>query len=179
MTSKLTVYIGVGIGIIFQGEIALVGSGHLIYAGSAKFWFVILIATLLSVINGELFFIASKIGLKLSSPNFKDKISRVGKLTQKYKAWLLLFSRFMYGFRNLIPIAFGLSGIRHLEFSIFNFLGALLWALTFTSIGLFSGVTMSIFINVKRYQILIFSIFLGISFIIAMFKFIITVKTKG
>jgi membrane protein DedA with SNARE-associated domain len=178
MISKLTIYIGVGIGIIFQGEVALIGSGHLIYVGTAKFWLVVLIATLLSTINGEFFFIASKIGLKLFQTNFKDKISKVGNLIQKYKTFLLLFSRFIYGFRNIIPIAFGLSEIRHLEFSIFNFAGAFIWALTFTSIGLFSSKAVSIFIDVKRYQLLIFGISLGIAFTIAMFKIINIAKTK-
>ncbi len=178
MISKLTVYIGVGLGIIFQGEVALIGSGHLIYAGTAKFWFVVLIATLLSTINGELFFSASRIGLKLFPTNFKDKISKVGNLIQKYKAFLLLFSRFIYGFRNIIPIAFGLSGIKHFEFSIFNFAGAFIWALTFTSIGLFSSKAISIFLDVKRYQLLIFGIFLGIAFSTAMFKIINIAKTK-
>ncbi len=177
MISKLTVYIGVGLGIIFQGEIGLIGSGHLIYAGTAKFWTVVLIATLLSTINGEMFFTASKTGLKLFPPNFKDKISKVDDLIQRYKTSLLLFSRFIYGFRNIIPIAFGLSGIKHFEFSILNLLGAFIWALTFTIVGLFSSKAISIFLDIKRYQLFIFGIFLGIAFTTAMFK-IINIKKQ-
>lgn len=178
MISKLTVYIGIMLAIMLQGEMGLIGSGHLIYIGTAKFWLVVLIATLLSTIHGEILFNGSKFGLKLFPTNFKDKISKVGKLIQRYGAFLLLFSRFIYGFRTIIPIAFGLSGIKHFEFSIFNFAGAFIWALTYTSIGLFSSKAISTFLDVKRYQMLIFGIFLGIAFAIATFKIMNTVKTK-
>jgi len=181
MTPELTIYIGISAGIIFQGEVTLLGAGHLIHTGTVKFWIVALIATSLSTLNGELIFTASKAGLRLlpeTSKNLTSKISAVSNLIQKYKSYLLLFSRFIYGFRNLIPVAFALSGIKHLEFSLLNFAGALIWALTFTSIGLFSSKALSIFLDVRRYQMIIFGFFLGIAFTITMFRIVKTLKTK-
>ncbi len=179
MSSNLTIYIGVALGIIFQGEVALLGAGHLIYTGTVKFWNVALIATFLSTINGEIFFTLSKFGSKFilpNSKNIKEKLAKATNLMNKYKTLLLLFSRFVYGLRNLIPVAFGLSNITHLEFSILNFAGALIWAITFTSLGVISGNLISNFIDLQRHQMMIFGIFLGICFTIAMLK--ITKKGK-
>lgn len=173
MIQNLTIYISVALGIIFQGEVALLGAGHLIYTGTVKFWTIALIATFLSTINGEIFFTLSKFGSKfvLSEPtNFKEKLTKVTNLINKYKTSLLLFSRFVYGLRNLIPVAFGLSNITHFEFSILNFAGALIWAITFTSLGVISGNIISNFVDLQRHQMMIFGIFLGIAFTIMMLK---------
>jgi membrane protein DedA with SNARE-associated domain len=173
MISNLTIYIGIALGIIFQGEVALLGAGHLIYTGAVKFWNVALIATFLSTINGEIFFTLSKFGSKfiLSDPkNLKEKLAKATNLMNRYKTFLLLFSRFVYGLRNLIPVAFGLSNITHFEFSILNFAGALIWAITFTSLGVISGNVVSNFIDLQRHQMMIFGIFLGIAFTIMMLK---------
>ncbi len=182
MISKFTIYTGIAIGIIFQGETALIGAGHLIYVGTIKFWHVVLIATILSTLNGELFFMASKTGINLlpeTSKNLRVKFNKVFNLIKRYKTLLILFSRFMYGVRNLIPVAFGLSGIKHFEFAILNFAGALIWAFTFTSLGLASGKATSIFLDLERYQLLIFGFFIGIAFTITMFRILNTIKQKG
>ncbi len=178
MTPYLTIYFWIALGIIFQGEIALIGAGHLIYAGTVNFWIIVLIATFLSSLNSEIFFTVSKSGLKFL-PFPKDKILKVGKLIERYKTFLLLFSRFIYGMRNLVPVAFGFTNVKHIEFAILNLLGAFIWALTFTTAGLISGNVTSIFIDVKRHQLLIFGIFLGISFAIMMLKILKFPKQKG
>lgn len=167
--SYLTIYFWISLGIIFQGEITLIGAGHLIHAGTVNFWVITFIATFLSSLHGEIFFTVSKAGLKFL-PLPQEKISKVRKLIERYKTSLLLFSRFIYGMRNLIPIAFSLTNVKHIEFSILNFFGAFIWALTFTTAGLISGNAMSIFIDVKKHQMLILGIVLGISFTIMVLK---------
>lgn len=181
MISNLTIYISIAIGIILQGEVALLGAGHLVYTGTVKFWNVALIATLLSAINGEIFFTLSKIGSKFILPdskNLKEKLSKANALMNRYKTLLLLFSRFVYGLRNLIPVAFGFSNITHFEFSILNFAGAFIWAITFTSLGIVLGNITSHFVDLRRYQMMVFGISLGIAFTIVMLK-IKKPKTKG
>lgn len=177
MTSYLTTYFWISLGIVFQGEIALLGAGHLIYAGSVNFWSVILIATLLSFLNSEVIFILSKTGLKLL-PIPYEKIFKAGRLIERYKTSLLLFSRFIYGVRNIIPAAFGFTDIKHIEFLILNFAGALIWALTFTTVGFFSGKVVSNFVDLKRYQMLILGISLGIAFATMMFRILKVQKQK-
>lgn len=176
--SYLAIYFWISLGIIFQGEIALIGAGHLIYAGTVNFWIIVFIATILSSLNGEIFFTVSKVGLKFI-PFPQDKVLKVGKLIERYKTLLLLFSRFIYGMRNLIPVAFGFTNVKHIEFAILNLLSAFIWALTFATVGLISGNVTSIFIDVKRYQMLILGIFLGISFTIMMLEILKFPKQKG
>jgi membrane protein DedA with SNARE-associated domain len=173
---SLTIYIGIALGIILQGEIGLIGAGHLISTGTVNFWLVVLVGTILSTVNGEFFFTLSRLSSKLiKSKKLNDGIARAKKLIDKYDAPLLLFSRFVYGIRNLIPIAFAFTDIKHVEFSILNVIGASIWAITFTTMGFASGKALSLFLDLKRYQMLMLGIILGIAFTSAMLKI---TKTK-
>ncbi len=168
---KLTIYIGIALGIILQGEVGLIGAGHLISIGTVNFWLIVLIGTFLSSINGELFFTIPRLSSKfIKSKKLNEEISRAKKLIDKYDTPLLLFSRFIYGIRNLIPIAFAFTDIKHIEFSILNAVGSLIWALTFTTAGIVSGKALALFFDIKRYQMLILGIILGIAFTSAMLK---------
>jgi membrane protein DedA with SNARE-associated domain len=61
------------------------------------------------------------------------------------------------------------------EFSILNVIGASIWAITFTTMGFASGKALSLFLDLKRYQMLMLGIILGITFTSAMLKI---TKTK-
>jgi membrane protein DedA with SNARE-associated domain len=89
---SLTIYIGIALGIILQGEIGLIGAGHLISTGTVNFWLVVLVGTILSTVNGEFFFTLSRLSSKLiKSKKFNAGIARAKKLIDKYDAPLLLF----------------------------------------------------------------------------------------
>ncbi len=57
----------------------------------------------------------------------------------KYGAYIIIFERFIYGTHIPVLLTIGMSGFSVLRFYLFDIIGVILWALTFTSIGYFFG----------------------------------------
>ena len=53
----------------------------------------------------------------------------------------------MYGFRTIIPMAFGTSSVSWIRFLTFNFLGALVWSIMFGSGGYILGTALETYIG--------------------------------
>lgn len=72
-------------------------------------------------------------------PRVAANMERAAKLFKKYDTALILGFRFVYGVRNVTPILLGISGVSHKKFFFLNFIGAGVWALTFTYGGVYAG----------------------------------------
>lgn len=72
-------------------------------------------------------------------PRLGSNIDRAAKLFKKYDTALILGFRFVYGVRNVTPILLGISGVSHKKFFFLNFIGAAVWAISFTYGGLYLG----------------------------------------
>ncbi len=72
-------------------------------------------------------------------PGIARKVDKAASLFKKYDTALILGFRFVYGVRNVTPILLGISGVTHRKFFILNFIGAGIWALTFSFGGYYSG----------------------------------------
>lgn len=72
-------------------------------------------------------------------PRLGSNIDRAARLFKKYDTILILGFRFVYGVRNVTPILLGISGVSHKKFFILNFIGAAVWAVSFTYGGLYLG----------------------------------------
>jgi membrane protein DedA with SNARE-associated domain len=61
--------------------------------------------------------------------------------------------RFIYGIRNVTPFVIGASRLSPLKFFILNFLGALIWAVSFGLIGYqFGDIAERVMGDVAQYQ---------------------------
>lgn len=74
-------------------------------------------------------------------PRIGRNMNKAASLFKKYDTALILGFRFIYGVRNITPIMLGISGVSHKKFFALNFIGAGVWALTFTYGGLYVGKT--------------------------------------
>lgn len=72
-------------------------------------------------------------------PRVARNADRAAALFKKYDTALILGFRFVYGVRNVTPILLGISGVSHVKFFSLNFIGAGVWALSFTYGGLYLG----------------------------------------
>ena len=72
-------------------------------------------------------------------PRVARNVDKAGRLFKKYDTILILGFRFVYGVRNVTPILLGISGVSHLKFFILNFIGAAVWALSFSFGGFYAG----------------------------------------
>lgn len=74
-------------------------------------------------------------------PRVSKNMDKAAALFKKYDTLLILGFRFVYGVRNITPIMLGISDVSHKKFFFLNFIGAAVWALTFTYGGLYAGKT--------------------------------------
>lgn len=72
-------------------------------------------------------------------PRVAANLDKAASLFKKYDTVLILGFRFIYGVRNITPIMLGISGVSHKKFFFLNFIGAGVWAVTFTYGGVYAG----------------------------------------
>ncbi len=68
-----------------------------------------------------------------------DKLKFVHSWFERFGKWALVFGYFLTGFRHLIAIVAGTVKLRVVVFALFAYSGALIWSLTFISLGYFLG----------------------------------------
>jgi len=68
-----------------------------------------------------------------------ERLARVERWFSSVGAWVLLFGYFIPGVRHLTAIAAGTTKLKLPVFCLFAYSGALLWALTFITLGYFFG----------------------------------------
>ncbi|MCL2162583.1 MAG: DedA family protein [Betaproteobacteria bacterium] len=72
-------------------------------------------------------------------PRMAKNVDKASRLFKKYDVALILGFRFIYGVRNVTAILLGISRVNHAKFFILNFIGASVWALTFTFGGYYAA----------------------------------------
>ena len=68
-----------------------------------------------------------------------DRLKFVEAWFRRFGKWTLVFGYFITGFRHVIAIVAGTVKLRLAAFALFAYAGALLWSLTFISLGYFLG----------------------------------------
>jgi len=135
-------YVAVVLGTFLEGETVLVLAGFAAHQGYLDLEWVIVAALSGSLSGDQLaFFAGRRYGAVLLKrfPRLRSGVARATALLERHEVPLLLGFRFVYGIRNVTPIAAGLSGIAIPRFVILNVLGAALWAATISTAGYLFG----------------------------------------
>jgi len=137
MLESLT-YLGAFFGAILEGEVSLITALQSARMGYSSFYGILLAGFLGTVcIDWSLFLGARKKGrayLK-DKQRLQGKLDRMDHVMVKHSSWLLIFYRFLYGFRIVLPVLFGLSGITIRRFAIFSLISTLLWLWVLSMVG--------------------------------------------
>lgn len=145
------------LGTLLEGETIVILAGFAAYEGHLKLGLIIPIAIAGAVIGDQAFFYLGRYkGKQLLEryQSLKKKVERVHQLTERYHGWIIFGSRFMYGFRAVIPVSFGTSGISGFRFFVLNLLGAIVWAPIFAFGGYAFGNAIQHFLgNVKKFEV--------------------------
>lgn len=149
-------YAAVFIGAFLEGETVLVLAGFAAERGYLLLPWAMLVAAIGGFLGDQLyFFLGRRYGSRLAAryPTVQRRAATVDGWLHRYHAPLIIGIRFMYGFRIVGPIAFGMGRVPALTFMLFNFIGACLWAVLVTGIGyLFSGAMAAMLTDSKRYE---------------------------
>lgn len=156
-------YLTVFLAVVFGGEFGLFAGVALAQTGAVSLAGVIALGTAASFIANTIYYYAGKLlwdKWSLLQRKFGDKVQDTSGVVRRYGSALMLVARFFYGIRDIVPIALGLYEVEAGIFSIYNFLGAFIWAFTFTLAGHYFS---AFFINsFKSFQVgLIVGIFLA------------------
>lgn len=153
------------IGTFLEGETILIIAGFLAFRGYLDLHWVIL-AAFLGTFAGDqtFFFLGRSKGIQFleKRETLKRKAQRAFKLLHRYQIPVILGFRFLYGVRNVTPFVIGASAFPPRQFFLLNFLGALIWAVSFGYLGFHLGTLAETALHdIRRYEKLILGVLLA------------------
>ncbi len=141
---------------LFEGETIVALAGFAAYQEHLRLEYIIPIAIVGAMLGDHAFFYFGRYKGRqflLKHPRTSVKVERIHLLLEQYHGWIIFGSRFMYGFRTIIPIALGVGRVSGLKFFFFNFLGAVVWAILFAFGGYVFGNAIEYFLgNMKKVE---------------------------
>ncbi len=119
---------------IVEGETVLALAGFTAFQGFLDLETVILVAFLGGLVGDQSFFYFGRLKGKRfleSRPKLLARVERLHRLIERHQNLLIFGSRFMYGFRTILPITFGTSNVSGYRFLWFDLLGGATWSIVF------------------------------------------------
>lgn len=129
-------------GAIIEGETFLIIGGIAAANDLLHLPGLIVLASIGCLLHDGFFFYLGRYGgnkFLIKRPKWQGRVDKVTRLLDKYDFWLIIAFRFAYGLRTVIPFALGLSKISNLKFTIFDFIGAVIWSCFFILGGYYFG----------------------------------------
>ncbi|EAM4621239.1 DedA family protein [Salmonella enterica] len=135
-------YAALVIGSMAEGETVTLLGGVAAHQGLLKFPLVAAAVALGRMMGDQLLYLLGRCyGGKILRrfPRYHTKIRRAQKMIQRHPYLFVIGTRFMYGFRVVGPLLIGASRLPPKIFLPLNIVGALIWALLFTTLGYLGG----------------------------------------
>ncbi|ENF5085367.1 TPA: DedA family protein [Salmonella enterica] len=135
-------YAALVIGSMAEGETVTLLGGVAAHQGLLKFPLVAAAVALGGMMGDQLLYLLGRCyGGKILRrfPRYHTKIRRAQKMIQRQPYLFVIGTRFMYGFRVVGPLLIGASRLPPKIFLPLNIVGALIWALLFTTLGYLGG----------------------------------------
>lgn len=135
-------YAALVIGSMAEGETVTLLGGVAAHQGLLKFPLVAAAVALGGMMGDLLLYLLGRCyGGKILRrfPRYHTKIRRAQKMIQRHPYLFVIGTRFMYGFRVVGPLLIGASRLPPKIFLPLNIVGALIWALLFTTLGYLGG----------------------------------------
>lgn len=152
-------YIALFIGTFLEGETILVIAGFLAHSGYLDLHLAILSAFLGTFAGDQTFFYLGRwkgIAFLEKRPLWHSKTDKVFEMLHKHQIKVVLGFRFLYGVRNVTPFVIGASRMHPLKFFSLNFLGAMIWAISFGYMGYtFGDLAEAILGRIQQYEMYI------------------------
>ena len=135
-------YLAILVGTFLEGETILVLGGLAAHRGLLWLPGVMACAFVGSLASDQLFFfIGRRHGAEFVArrPRLQAGLARARPLVERYDTLLILAFRFLYGLRNVTPLALGMSDVSAIRFALLNIVGAAAWAIAIGALGWYVG----------------------------------------
>lgn len=150
-------YLAILVGTFLEGETILVLGGFAAHRGLLWLPGVMACAFVGSLASDQLFFVLGRRrgrAFVARRPRLQPPLARVHALMARHDVLLMLSFRFLYGLRNVTPLAFGMSSVPALRFATFNAVGAAVWAVAVAALGWLIGNAARRFLgDLERYEL--------------------------
>lgn len=130
------------VGAAVEGETVVVAGGLLAHKGYVPLGGAMAAASAGSFVADQLFFLAGRRFRDhrwVKSVREKPAFARALGWLERYPIGFIFAFRFIYGLRTVSPVAIGTSRVEARTFLIVNIVAAIVWGVTFTTIGYLFG----------------------------------------
>lgn len=135
-------YLALVVGTFLEGETAILVASSLIYHGLFEFPLTVLAAFFGSFVSDWIYYLIGRLNgqyFLAKRPKLAAKVEPVTRFFNKHKLQILFSYRFLYGFRVIIPLVVGLSGIRPTSYLFYSVVTGLIWATLVSTTGYWIG----------------------------------------
>lgn len=135
-------YIGLFLYSLGGGFVALIGAAVLSFMGKMDLSLSIFIAFVANALGDILLFYMARYHKSMMMEGLKKhrrKLALSHVLMKKYGSWIILFQKYIYGIKTLIPIAIGLTRYEFKKFALLNVGSSAVWALSIGFGSYYSG----------------------------------------
>ncbi|MEP6479533.1 MAG: VTT domain-containing protein [Rhodoglobus sp.] len=138
---------GLLIGFLLPGDTLLIISGVLTFTGVMQIdiWWVCLAIGVAAFLGGEAgYLIGHKAGPRIFERRESGlfsvaNVKRTNAFFEKYGAWAVIIARFVPIVRTFAPVAAGVGHMNYRKYSLYNFVGAMIWGAGLTFGGFLLG----------------------------------------
>ena len=135
-------YAALAVGTFFEGETAILVVSSLIHRGLFQFPFIVLAAFSGSFVSDWIYYLIGRLNGKLflaTRPKLQGKMLPITSFFDRNRYQILFSYRFLYGFRIIIPLMIGMSGLPPKQFLFFSIVTGLIWATVVSTVGYWAG----------------------------------------
>jgi lysylphosphatidylglycerol synthetase-like protein (DUF2156 family)/membrane protein DedA with SNARE-associated domain len=159
-------YLLLFVGVIVEGEVVLIAGSFLASRGYFSIGTVALVALAANTLSAQFYYTAARVrGRGWFEGRFEERSAyrRIINWVGTRDNWLLLISRFLFGFRIVIPAACGAFGMPAVRFTIINIFAGLLWVVPTALAGYYFGEKATTFIRGARHYTMTAGLFCGLA----------------
>lgn len=150
-------YLALFIGTFLEGETAILVASSLVHNGFFVFLYTVFVGFAGSFVSDWIYYLIGRLNGKYflaGRPRLQARVAPVQQFFFRHQVQILLMYRFLYGFRVLIPVIVGMSGITPMRYLFFTLVSGLLWSLSVSSVGYAIGRFLNIRTQVYEENIL-------------------------
>jgi len=148
------------------GFLALSAASVLSFTGDMNFQITLLVAFVSNAIGDAFLFMLarkSKKDVMAYMKKHRRKLALSHLLIKRHGSYVIVFQKFIYGVKTLVPLAIGLTNYDTRSFMIINIFAAALWALVVGFISFYSAASIiSVFENFEENKLLFFAVIFSI-----------------
>lgn len=138
---------GLLVGFLLPGDTLLVITGLLTFAGVIEIdiWWVCLAIGFSAFVGGEVgYLIGHKFGPKVferkeSGLFSRENVERTNRFFERFGGLSVILARFVPIIRTFVPVAAGVGHMNYKKYTLYNFIGAVIWGIGLTYFGFLLG----------------------------------------